>query len=130
MRIVAGAFALLPLLLVAAPAAAQQERAGSARAEMEQVIERSGVVPAVEALGAALGPELERTAEQLAATLNAVVSRLAADPELRASALRAARGAVDVAEVAVVEQAGALQEALKAAAERLEAIAKAREQRK
>jgi hypothetical protein len=122
----------------AAPAAAQRAPAPAqqaptekrdTRAELDRIVEQSGVVEAMEAVGAAVAPELERTMEALAESLNTLARRVAQDPELRSSALRAARGAVDVAEVAVVEQASVLQELLRAAADRIEAAAAAREGR-
>lgn len=109
--------------LATAPAAGAQQPAprGAAgvRADVETVVERSGVREALESVGAAAAPELERTLEQLAGTLGALATRIAADPELRLSAARAATGLADVAHVAIIEQAGALQELLRAAAERL-----------
>jgi hypothetical protein len=121
------------LLIPARPAAAQQppavDRGAGVRAEIEEIVERSGIVAALEALATAVAPELERTAEQLTATMSALVSRVANDPELRSAAVRAARSGVDVAETVVVEQTSALQEALRVLAERLEAAAAARERR-
>lgn len=122
----------LLLILGADPVAAQQapdRTAADAAARIEKTIEQSGVVPALEALATSVTPELERTADQLATTLSALADRIARDPELRASALRAARGMVDVAEVAVVEQTSVLQQVLREAADRLEAIAASRERR-
>jgi hypothetical protein len=119
-------------IVSAAPAAAQQpqqaptEKRPEARAELDRIVEQSGVVEAMEALGTVIAPELERTMEELAESLNTLARRVAQDPELRSSALRAARGAVDVAEVVVVEQASVLQELLRAAADRIEAAAAAR----
>jgi hypothetical protein len=127
----AAGVAVLLLALSAGHAAAQRApadpRAGTVRTEVEEIVERSGVIPALEALAEAVAPELERTAEQLTVTLNALARRIADDPELRASALRAARGGVEVAETVVLEQTTTLQEALRALAERLEARAAARQ---
>jgi hypothetical protein len=120
--------AVLCGLVVAVPAEAQQAPAPSGDrviAEIEQIVDRSGVVPAIEALADAMAPELERTAEQLTATLNLLITRLANDPELRTAAVRAARGGVDVAETVVVEQSGTLQQALRVLADRLDAAAAA-----
>jgi hypothetical protein len=127
----AAGVAVLLLALSAGHAAAQRApadpRAGTVRTEVEEIVERSGVIPALEALAEAVAPELERTAEQLTVTLNALARRIAEDPELRASALRAARSGVEVAETVVLEQTTTLQEALRALAERLEARAAARQ---
>jgi hypothetical protein len=127
----AAGVAVLLLALSAGHAAAQRApadpRTGTVRTEVEEIVERSGVIPALEALAEAVAPELERTAEQVTVTLNALARRIADDPELRASALRAARGGVEVAETVVLEQTTTLQEALRALAERLEARAAARQ---
>jgi hypothetical protein len=127
----AAGVAVLLLTLSAGHAAAQRApadpRTGTVRTEVEEIVERSGVIPALEALAEAVAPELERTAEQVTVTLNALARRIADDPELRASALRAARGGVEVAETVVLEQTTTLQEALRALAERLEARAAARQ---
>lgn len=120
-RIVTGLAASL-LLVSAHSAGAQQpaeQPAGGAMAEIEEVIARSGVRAAVDSLAIAAAPELERTMEQLAATVNALTTRIANDPELRGSAIRAAHGLVQVAELVVAEQSNTLQEALRAAAERI-----------
>jgi hypothetical protein len=132
MKYAVATFALLLVLAAAAPAAAQQPpatRAETVRVEIEEIVERSGVIAALEALAEAIAPELERTVEQLTGTLDALATRVANDPELRASAVRAARGGVEVAEAVVVEQTTVLQEALRALAERLEELAAARERR-
>jgi hypothetical protein len=128
MKKLVGGLAVLFGLVVAVPASAQQAPAPSGDrviAEIEQIVDRSGVVPAIEALADAMAPELERTAEQLTATLNLLITRLANDPELRTAAVRAARGGVDVAETVVVEQSGTLQQALRVLADRLDAAAAA-----
>jgi hypothetical protein len=133
MKHAATGLALLVLFTWAAPGAAQQQpeatRADSVRADVEQIVEQSGVVPALEQLATVAGPELERALDQLATTLGTLATRIAEDPELRTSAVRAARGMADVAAALVVEQADALQEALRTAADRLEAMAGAREPR-
>jgi hypothetical protein len=132
MKHLAAGAGLLFVLASAGPVAAQQtpdRGVTDAATRIEQTIERSGVVPALEALATSVTPELERTVDELAATLNVLADRTARDPELRASATRAARGMVDVAEVVVVEQTSVLQQILREAADRLETIAAARERR-
>lgn len=103
--------AVLAVLVSAAPAAAQVD----AGAEIEDALRRSGIVTAVEELASAAAPELERIAE----SLGRLALRVSEDPELRRSALRAALGVVDVAEVVVVEQSAVLREGLRDAAEQL-----------
>jgi hypothetical protein len=118
-------FTVLVTLLFAGSVAAQEQKAKGAegiRAEVEGIVNRSGVVEALDSLATASRPELERTLEALTATLNVFASRIAADPELRESAVRAAQGLVGVAEVVVVEQSSVLQEALRAAADRIASL--------
>jgi hypothetical protein len=70
-----------------------------------------------------VSPELQRSLDELAATLDRLGRRIANDPELRTSAVRTAQSLVSVAQIVVVQQADVLQEALKAAAERLADVA-------
>jgi ABC-type transporter Mla subunit MlaD len=118
----------LALIVLAGPAAAQQPQQRPAD-RLEEVVARSGVVEAAEAIAAATQPELERTLEQLTSSLNQLFNRIATDPELRASALRAATGMATVAEALVDEQAKVVQEALKSAADALEEAARRQQQR-
>jgi hypothetical protein len=67
----------------------------------------------------AIAPELERIAE----SVGRLALRVSEDPELRRSAVRAALGVVDVAEVVVVEQMEVLRDALGDAARELERMA-------
>jgi hypothetical protein len=132
MKQIVGGMVTLLLLVAAHPAAAQQAPGGPvarAGAAIEQAIEQSGIVPALETLAAAATPELQRALDQLTASLNALATRIASDPELRSSAVRAARGAADVGEAVIIEQSGALQEALRTLADRIEALAAPRERR-
>ncbi len=122
MRRLIGAMTVLITLVFAGNVAAQEQKATGAegiRAEVEAIVNRSGVVEALDSLATASRPELERTMEALTATLNIFASRIANDPALRESAARAAQGLVGVAEVVVVEQSEMLQEALRAAADRI-----------
>lgn len=105
--------AAFALLLAASPAAAQR---GGAAEEIEDAVRGSGVIEAVEELAIAVGPELERIAE----SLGRLALRVSEDPEFRRSALRAALGAVEVAEVVVVEHMEIVREALRDASEELE----------
>jgi hypothetical protein len=122
MKRLIGGITVLVTLFFAGNVAAQEQKATGAegiRAEVEGIVNRSGVVEALDSLATVSRPELERTLEALTATLNIFASRIANDPELRESAVRAAQGLVGVAEVVVVEQSGVLQEALRAAADRI-----------
>lgn len=66
-----------------------------------------------------VSPELQQALDQLAATMAALGQRIANDPALRVAALQAATRAVSVAQVMVEQNSAVLQEALKAAAERI-----------
>lgn len=101
------------VLLAASPAAAQR---GGTAADIEDAVRGSGVVEAVEELAIVLGPELERIAE----SVGRLALRISEDPELRRSALRAALGAAEIAEVVVVEHMEIVREALRDASEELE----------
>jgi hypothetical protein len=66
-----------------------------------------------------VSPELQRALDQLAATMATLGQRIANDPALRVAALQAANRAVSVAQVMVEQNSAVLQDALKAAAERI-----------
>jgi hypothetical protein len=66
-----------------------------------------------------VSPELQRALDQLAATMAALGQRIANDPALRVAALRAAERAVSFAQVMVEQNSVVLQDALKAAAEKI-----------
>lgn len=122
MKSITGVLALLLVLLASDPAAAQQrgvERMDSIAGSIEDVVNRSGIITALDSVAAAATPELERSLEQLAQSLEIVRSRIMNDPQLRAAAIRAAQGLTDVAHVVVVEQSRVLQDLLRAAADRL-----------
>jgi hypothetical protein len=122
MKSFTGALAAALVLLFPQLASAQQPADSAARdvgAKIEAIVERSGVTEAMESLADAAAPELERTFEELARTMEALTTRIANDPQLRASAFRVAHGMVEVAQVVLIEQTKLLDEALRVAAERL-----------
>jgi hypothetical protein len=130
MKHVVMALAVLAAVSAAGPAAGQQAGqeapaapAQSASSALEQAIESSGIVPALEKAVATATPELERAMGELATSLASLVNRIASDRELRTSAARAGRGVAEAAEVVVVEQAVSITEVLRALADRLEVIA-------
>lgn len=125
MKHVTAAIGALLVLVAAVPAAAQQDPTPPEPPRtVEQVIDSSGIIPAVEAIAASATPELERALGELARSLAVLASRIAEDPELRSSAARAGAGMAEVAEAVLVEQSGALQEALRELADRLDQLSK------
>lgn len=69
-------------------------------------------------------PELQKSLEDLAAAMQALAQRIANDPEIKTAAMSVASGFVTTAQQVVAEQSGAIEEALKAAAERISAAQK------
>lgn len=112
--------ALVALLLAAPAAAAQQQPAPAADPTVTP--STSATVQArnsSDSVRIEITPELQRTLDELAASLDRVGRRIANDPELRTSAVRAAQGFVGIAELVVVQQAAMLQEVLRTMSERL-----------
>jgi hypothetical protein len=66
-------------------------------------------------------PELQKSLEDLAASMQALAQRIASDPQLRSDAMRVANGLVTTAQHVVSEQTVVLQGALKTAADRIAA---------
>jgi hypothetical protein len=64
-------------------------------------------------------PELQKSMDELAASVQALALRLANDPQLRAAAIQVASGFVATAQQVVNEQSVVIQEALKTAAQRI-----------
>lgn len=114
-------FALVAFVL-SAPAAAQQPSASETDPSAPTQSSTSAAAQARtsgDSLRVDITPELQRTLDELAATLDRLGRRIANDPELRNSAVRAAQSFVGVAQLIVVQQADLLQEALRAASDRL-----------
>jgi hypothetical protein len=66
-------------------------------------------------------PELKQSLEDLAASVQALVNRIASDPKLRADAIHVASGLVTTAQQVVTEQSAVLEGALKTAADKIAA---------
>jgi hypothetical protein len=64
-------------------------------------------------------PELQKSLDDLAASVQALAHRIASDPQIRSDAMRVASGLVTTAQRVVTEQSVTLQEALKTAADRI-----------
>ena len=69
-------------------------------------------------------PELQKSLEDLAAAMQALAQRIANDPEIKTAAMSVASGMVTTAQQVIAEQSGAIEEALKTAAERISAAQK------
>jgi ABC-type transporter Mla subunit MlaD len=115
---------LFALLFSIAPALAHaqvpaDQGTGGLSEQMQEAWERSGIESAVGTIATAATPELRQALDQLALTIGALAERMANDPELRMSAVRAAEGVVDVARVTLEEQSDVLQEALRRLADRI-----------
>jgi hypothetical protein len=113
---------VLVALLFAAPAAVAQQPSAPAKDPAPTPASTPATVQtrtAGDSLTVEITPELQRTLDELAASLERVGRRIANDPELRNSAVRAAQSFVGVAQLVVVQQADILQEALKAMSDRL-----------
>ena len=68
-----------------------------------------------------ISPELKKSLEDLAASVQALAQRIASDPKIRSDAIKVASGLVTTAQRVVTEQSVVLQEALKTAADRISA---------
>jgi hypothetical protein len=66
-------------------------------------------------------PELQKSLDDLAASVEALAHRIASDPKIRSDAMRVASGLVTTAQRVVTEQSVTLQDALKTAADRISA---------
>lgn len=67
-------------------------------------------------------PELQKSLDDLAASVQALAVRLANDPQLHAAAMQLASSAVATAQQVLSEQSVVLQEALKTAAQKLSEV--------
>jgi hypothetical protein len=66
-------------------------------------------------------PELRKSIQDLAASVQALANRIAADPKIRADAIRVASGLVATAQQVVTEQSVVIEGALKTAADKIAA---------
>ena len=66
-------------------------------------------------------PELQKSLDELAASVQALAQRIASDPQIRSDAMRVASGLVTTTQRVVAEQSVVIQEALKSAADRIAA---------
>lgn len=66
-------------------------------------------------------PELQKSLDELAASVQALAHRITSDPQIRSDAMRVASGLVTTTQRVVTEESVVLQEALKTAADRIAA---------
>jgi hypothetical protein len=66
-------------------------------------------------------PELQKSLDDLAASVQALAQRIANDPKIRSDAMRVASGLVTTTQRVVAEQSVVIQDALKTAADRIAA---------
>jgi hypothetical protein len=66
-------------------------------------------------------PELQKSLDDLAASVHALAHRIASDPQIRSDAMRVASGLVTTTQRVVAEQSVVIQDALKTAADRIAA---------
>jgi hypothetical protein len=66
-------------------------------------------------------PELQKSLDELAASIRALAQRIANDPQIRSDAMRVASGLVNTTQRVVAEQSVVIQEGLKTAADRIAA---------
>src|SRR6476660_10210340 len=102
---------LVAAIAVACAVPAQQQKVKTIVAPKLTVLPKDSVVFKT-------SPELQKSMDELAASLQALAFRLANDPQLRAAAIQVASGFVATAQQMVNEQSGVIQEALKTAAQR------------
>jgi hypothetical protein len=107
----------LLLVLFAAFAAASAARS-------QQPMEKSsksakGEAQAEDSVKFKPSPELQKSLDDLAASVQALAHRIASDPQIRSDAMRVASGLVTTAQRVVTEQSATLHEALKTAADRI-----------
>jgi len=73
-------------------------------------------------------PELQKSLEDLAASVQALAQRIASDPKIRSDAMRVASGLVNTTQRVVTEQSVVIQDALKTAADRIAAAQSVQQQ--
>lgn len=106
MRFIRSIF-LLASLVVALPIAGQTQPKLTPKTQVSDSLELK------------VSPELKKSLDELARSVEALALRIANDPQLRAAAVQVATGFVTTAQQVVAEQGDAIETALKTAAERI-----------
>ncbi len=100
--------------LVAASAARSQQPAGKSSGSAKPR-------PVEDSVKFKPSPELQKSLDELAASVQALAHRIASDPQIRSDAMRVASGLVSTTQRVVAEQSVVIQDALKTAADRIAA---------
>ena len=101
--------------------------AAASAARSQQPVTDGHVKPAAPAKDSVIfkpSPELQKSLEDLAASLQSLAQRIASDPEIKTAAMNVASGFVTTAQQVIAEQSVAIEGALKTAAERINAAQK------
>ena len=101
--------------------------AAASAARSQQPVTGGHVKPAAPAKDSVIfkpSPELQKSLGDLAAALQSLAERIKSDPEIKTAAMNVASGFVTTAQQVLAEQSGAIEEALKTAAERINAAQK------
>jgi gas vesicle protein len=101
--------------------------AAASAARSQQPITGPQLKPATPAKDSVIfkpSPELQRSLDDLANALQSLAERIKSDPQIRTAAMNVASGFVTTAQQVIAEQSGAIEEALKTAAERIDAAQK------
>jgi hypothetical protein len=110
----------MALLLVLCAAVAGTSAARSQQPDTTSASARNGR-HARDSVEFAPSPELRKSLEELAASVQALANRIASDPKVRSDAIRVASGLVATAQQVVTEQSVVLEGALKSAADKIAA---------
>lgn len=102
--------------LAATSAARSQQPVSSAQSKATQ--------PVTDSVLYKPSPELQKSLDDLAAAVQALAKRIASDPEIKTAAMNVASGFVTTAQQVIAEQSVAIEDALKTAAERINAAQK------
>ncbi len=108
----------LLLVLFAAFGSASAARSQQSVERLPDPVKR---VHSADSVDLKISPELKKSLDDLAASVQALARRIASDPKLRSDAIKVASGLVATAQHVVTEQSVVLQEALKTAADRISA---------
>ena len=98
--------------------------ASAARSQQPATSRAKPATPAKDSVVFKPSPELQKSLDQLAASLQALAQRIASDPEIKTAAMNVASGFVTTAQQVIAEQSGVLEEALKKAAQQINAAQK------